>query len=123
MQGIQFNSIRRFRHDWYVIEWRICLPAATVRRDGVTAVNDLISLNEYGIGPYMASVLEANAIQPAPAFDRVHPASIRYFEAVVCPNLFKCFLQVRADDFMESSRIRLGWRRVGLRQRDAAAAQ
>jgi hypothetical protein len=69
MQGIQFNSIRRFCGDRYVIERRICLLAAAVRCNGVATVDDLIRLNEYGIGPHVAALLKANTAQPAPAFD------------------------------------------------------
>ena len=82
MQGIKFNSIRGFYRDRYVIEWRICLLAAAVRCNGVAAVGDLICLNEYGIGSYVAALLKANAAQPAPAFDRVHPARVRYLETL-----------------------------------------
>jgi hypothetical protein len=123
MQGVQFSPIRRFCNDRYVIEWSVCLRAAGVRRNCITAVNHLVCLNEYRIGSRVAAVLKANTAQPAPALLRMHGSWVRYFEAIVGADLFERSFEVIADDFMECGCIWLSGRRLRLRQRDAAATR
>src|ERR1700735_2633990 len=78
----------------YQIELRVGLRLARVGFDGIARVADGAILNKDRINARVPAIVEAHASEPAPAFDRRHPAQPRNLEAVVGADILQHRLQV-----------------------------